>query len=226
MTITVAVNGAKGRMGSHLCRVLSKNSDFHLLGSSDTKEELTELLTASLDMVIDFTTPDSVYENTLAIINGNIRPIIGTTGLSSTQIQTLQELCAKKNLGGIIAPNFSLGSILMMKCSKLVAKHLTNVEIIEYHHPQKIDTPSGTAIKTAEIISNATTHSADNIPIHSVRLPGVLASQDVIFGGLGETLTISHKTIDRECFMPGILLACKKSLELNELMYGLEDLLD
>ena len=168
--------------------------------------------------------------------------MIGTTGFSSTQIQTLTALCAEKKLGAIIAPNFSIGAILMMQLAKTAAHYFPQVEIIEMHHAGKLDSPSGTAIKTAELIAEANNVAAipttkavlpgargavhQQIPIHAIRLPGLVAHEQVIFGGTGETLTIKHDSTDRQCFMPGVILACQKVMTLNRLIYGLEHLLD
>ncbi len=237
MSINILVNGASGKMGSVLCNTLLQSSDFTLCGKSNSTSNLLSNLDNKLDIVVDFTNPSSVYENSLAIIESNVRPVIGTSGLSTKQIKELQSLCQKKQLGGIIAPNFSIGAIMMMKCSKLLAKNFAKAEIVEYHHDKKLDSPSGTATQTAEIIDTTRSQSTNpltgenfsnnlNTPIHSVRLPGMLAHQSVIFGSLGETLTIKHDSIDRQCFMPGVLFACKQVMSLNQLIYGLDNILE
>lgn len=243
MPIRILVNGAQGRMGQEVVNAVNKDAELALVASCDKHDNLLQSIKDShADIVVDFTTPTTAYENTLIIIESNASPVIGTTGLSAEQISELTRRCNEKNKGGIIAPNFSIGAVLMMQFAKQAAKFLPDVEIIELHHPGKLDAPSGTAIKTAELIAEQrqpiTSHKTakenipgsrgatfENIPIHAVRLPGLVASQQVIFGGIGETLTISHNTIHREAFMPGVILACKKVRSLSQLVYGLEHLL-
>lgn len=243
MSITVIVNGAKGKMGVNACKTLAKHPDFNLLaelGRDDNLEESIQDLKPQI--VVDLTTAKSVYVNTKTIIDNNAHPVIGTSGLLDEEILSLQKLAAKKRLGGIIVPNFSIGAILMMQFAKFAAKFMPDVEIVEAHHQQKLDAPSGTALKTAdmiaaarqtephqittrEIVKNARGAEYKNINIHSIRLPGYLASQQVIFGNTGETLTISHNSIDRESFMPGLIMACQKVTKLDSLVYGLENLI-
>lgn len=243
MTINILINGINGRMGQECGKAIRTDAELTLVGGVGRADNLVDAIKkTNAQIVIDFTTPDAAYENALTIINANVHPVIGTTGLKPEQIADLQQRCAQKKLGGIIAPNFSIGAILMMRFSEQAAKYLPDVEIIELHHPGKLDSPSGTAIKTAEMIANARLKNdapkksnetvpgargalKNNIPIHAIRLPGLVASQEVLFGGLGETLRICHYTVHREAFMPGVLLACKKVLQLNELVYGLEKLL-
>ncbi len=236
MKIKILVNGAKGKMGAILSKTLKNTNGFELSGESNSKEQLKIYLHEQLpDVVVDLTTPQSVFDNSLEIINAGVRPVIGTSGLTEPQIQQLQDLCKQANLGGIIAPNFSLGAMLMLKCSKILASNFSKAEIIELHHEQKLDIPSFTSKYTADTIYQTQTTAKNSItgeqfkgntppPIHSIRLPGLLAHQRVIFGSTGETLTIQHDSIDRECFMPGILFACKKAIELDHLVYGLENL--
>lgn len=243
MSIRILVNGAHGRMGQEVVNAVKNDAALELVASCDKNDNLLQSINDSrADIVVDFTTPNAAFENTLTIIESNACPVIGTTGLAATQIAELTKRCNAKNKGGIIAPNFSIGAVLMMQFAKQAAKYLPHVEIIELHHPGKLDAPSGTAIKTAELIAEQrqqiTPHKTEkenipgsrgacfeNIPIHAVRLPGLVASQQVIFGGTGETLTISHNTIHREAFMPGVILACKKVQSLSQLVYGLEHLL-
>ncbi len=190
--------------------------------------------------MVDFTTPQAVFANAKIIIEQNARPVIGTTGLGTDQIEELKAQCEKKQLGGIIAPNFSMGALLMMKFAAEAARFLNHSEIIEMHHPQKLDAPSGTAIKTAQMMAAANPTSKETtqtkpssargenhhgIPIHSLRLPGFYSHQTVVFGDYGEVLTICHQGIDRQCCAPGIILACQKVGSLNHLVYGLEHLL-
>lgn len=243
-TTKVIVNGARGKMGTIACATIERHPDFVLAAAVTRDDNLAEIiLTTKAQIVIDLTSADCVYANSLIIISNGAHPIIGTSGLLTKQIAVLKQKCMKKKLGGIIVPNFSLSAILMMQFATEAARILPAVEIIEAHHAQKIDAPSATARKTAEMIakaqkitrSNLTTTPTnypasrgeliDGIHIHSLRLPGVLATQQVIFGNNGETLTISHASIDRTCFMPGLILACQRVQQLNSLYYGLEYLL-
>lgn len=239
--IKIIVNGATGKMGSTTVNAIKNESDFKLVAELDSSRDLSsEIKTHQPDIVIDFTSAHCVYENSLKIIEHGARPVIGSSGLTDEQIQRLCDLCQQKNLGGIIAPNFSIGAILMMRFAKEAANHFQHAEIIELHHAEKKDAPSGTAMKTAkmiadvrknenaeckELITGALGAKHHNIPVHSIRLPGLLAHQEVIFGGLGETLTIRHDSTDRQGFMPGVILACRKAMHLNHLIYGLENLL-
>ena len=241
MTIRVLVNGARGKMGQVTVKAISSDPDFVLAGEADKDDNLAaEIKNKKADVVIDFTNADVAFKNAQIIIEAGAHPVIGTTGLRSEQIKTLQDLCKKNQLGGIIAPNFSLGAILMMKYAKEIANYFPNVEIIEMHHDGKLDSPSGTSIRTAELLAPAHRNlekpsretlpgargaNYENIHIHAIRLPGLVAHQQIIFGGLGETLTIRHDSLDRQCFMPGVCLAAKKVMELKELVYGLEHLI-
>lgn len=241
--IRVIVNGAKGKMGALACETLNQHPDFVLVAQLGKEDHLAQAIKdKQAEVVVDLTRADCVYQNALTIIQHNACPIIGTSGLLPEQIKELAVLCESHKLGGIIVPNFSISAVLMMMFAAKAAEYFPEVEIVEAHHQQKLDAPSGTALKTAEMIANARkkpknqlnlkelipgarggTHSGVNI--HSLRLPGVIARQQVIFGGPGETLTITDDCIDRSCFMPGIVLACKKALELKTLIYGLEQLL-
>jgi 4-hydroxy-tetrahydrodipicolinate reductase len=244
MAIRILVNGALGRMGQEVIKMVETEKEFTLVGSADKNDNLADIIhNTKPQVVIDFTHPSSGFNNTKTIIECNVHPIIGTTGFTQEQIKELQKLAATKKLGGIIAPNFSIGAVLMMKYSQDAAKYFPNIEIIELHHDGKADSPSGTAIKTAEMIAGARTQKPQNkiidkptlpgargaqhqdIHIHAVRLPGIVANQEVIFGGLGETLKICHTTINREAFMPGVHLACQKVQQLDHLAYGLEQIL-
>lgn len=240
MAIKVLVNGAQGKMGRVTVNAIHAATDLTLVGENGHHDDLAAAIkTAKPDVVVDFTTPHDVFANTQTIIQQGVRPVIGTTGLTPEQIQTLQAECAKKKLGGIIVPNFSVGAVLMMKYAQDAARYLPHVEIIEMHGPHKLDAPSGTALKTAQMIAQQRDASHDfpnkpaaargdnhnGIAIHSVRLPGFFSHQSVIFGEPGEILTINHQGIDRQCCAPGIVLACQKVMELNQLLYGLEHLL-
>jgi 4-hydroxy-tetrahydrodipicolinate reductase len=244
MKIRVIVNGAHGNMGRLACETIANHADFKLVASLGREDDLAaSIQSTQADVVVELTRADCVYENSLTIINNNAHPVIGASGLLPGQIKTLQELSTEKKLGGIIVPNFSIGAVLMMRFAAAAAYFLPEVEIIEAHHQQKLDAPSGTAMKTAEMIAavrrteknklalkevlpgvRGGTHH--DINIHSLRLPGVLARQQVIFGTTGETLTLTHDSIDRSCFMPGVILACERVAKLNTLYYGLEHLLD
>lgn len=241
MSIRVLINGANGKMGRLAVKTLEDHPDFTVVGQLGRQHQLAhEIKQTQAQIVVDLTTAESAFKNTQTIIEANAHPVIGTSGLLRDQVQTLQKMCAEKKLGGIIAPNFSIGAVLMMKYSLEIAKYFPDVEIIEMHHNGKLDSPSGTAVRTAELIADAR-HQAPIVPqnarqtlpgarganyqdiaIHSVRLPGVVADQQVIFGGTGETFTLQHRTIDRQCFMPGVVLACQKVVGLKELVYGLE----
>jgi 4-hydroxy-tetrahydrodipicolinate reductase len=224
--IKVAVAGAAGRMGQTVCDAVGGSDDMELVGRADP--ELDTTLEAVLDdqapdVVVDFTVPDTVYGNARTCLERGVHSVIGTTGLTDVQLGELAELAAQSNANCFIAPNFAIGAVLMMEASKLIAPHMPDCEIIELHHDQKLDAPSGTAKRTAGLIAEAGGRA--DVPIHSVRLPGLVAHQEVIFGGLGETLTVRHDSLARESFMPGVLLAVRRVRELDGLVVGLENLL-
>lgn len=239
----VIVNGAKGKMGSLACDTIRQHPEFELVAQLSKEDNLSKAITDTrAEIVIELTRADCVYQNSLTIIKQGARPVIGASGLLDAQINELSNLCQSKRLGGLIIPNFSIAAVLMMIFSAKAAEYLSEVEIVEAHHQQKLDAPSGTALKTAEMIQAARKNpinqlnlkelipgarggSYNQVPIHSLRLPGVLAQQQVIFGSVGETLTITHNSIDRACFMPGIVLACQKVMNLSTLVYGLEHVL-
>jgi 4-hydroxy-tetrahydrodipicolinate reductase len=244
MKIRVLVNGCHGKMGQLTVKTLTTNPAFTVVAALGHNDNLAETIKKlAPQVVVDFTNAAAVHQNIETIIAAGVHPVIGTSGLLNNQIVTLQERCAQLKLGGIIAPNFSLGAVLMMKYAAEIAKYYNNIEIIEMHHAGKLDSPSGTALRTAEMLAaTRTTEPAklkdtretipgarganyQDIPIHAVRLPGIVAGQQIIFGGSGETLTIKHDTIDRQCFMPGVELACQKVLTLDHLVYGLEELI-
>jgi 4-hydroxy-tetrahydrodipicolinate reductase len=243
MRIRVIVNGAEGKMGSLTCVTLQNHHQFDLVARLTKKDDLNDTITQTkAHIVVDLTRADCVYENSLTIIKAGARPVIGTSGLAPTQIDELTALCSMQQLGGVIAPNFSIGAVLMMMFAAKASTYLSEVEIIEAHHQQKLDAPSGTALKTAEMIAASRTQPKNkldlkelvsgsrggihrDVNIHSIRLPGILAYQEVLFGNLGETLAITHNTLDRQCFMPGIILSCEKVMNLNGLVYGLEHIL-
>jgi 4-hydroxy-tetrahydrodipicolinate reductase len=244
MRIRVLVNGASGRMGQLAVKIISEHTDFILAGTTQRNSNLAaEIKKNEAQVVIDLTNAESVLQNTNIIIDAGAHPVIGTSGLLQDQVKLLQEKCAKLKLGGIIVPNFSLAAVLMMKYAKEIVKYFPQVEIIEMHHAGKLDSPSGTAVRTAEMLAEARVHAPQatqkthetiagargatyqQIPIHSIRLPGFIAHQQVIFGGNGGTLTLRYDTVDRECYAPGIILACQKVLQLDKLVYGLEHVL-
>lgn len=208
MTTRILINGIEGCMGSMSSEAIKTDKDLQFAGGIGSNDNLTDAITQNKpDVVLDFTTPKSVFENARTIISAGVHSVIGTSGLAGTQIETLQELCAKQELGGLIVPNFAISAVLMMKFASEAARHLPNVEIVELHHNGKVDAPSGTAIRTAELIAASRSQtifesdvkdnpspylgdSHNGVPIHSVRLPGFVAHQEVIFGGKGQALTI------------------------------------
>ncbi|VEB39107.1 dihydrodipicolinate reductases [Legionella sainthelensi] len=243
MLTRVIVNGAKGKMGSLACETLNNHDEFELVAELGREDNLAQAIKDThAQIVVDLTRADCVYQNCLTIINHKAHPVIGTSGLLPNQIKELTTLCESYHIGGIIAPNFSISAVLMMIFAAKAAEYFPEVEIIEAHHQQKLDAPSGTALKTAEMIAAARKKPRNklnlkelipgarggshyDVNIHSLRIPGVIARQQVIFGSIGETLTITDDCIDRRSFMPGIVLCCQKVLGLTTLHYGLEHLL-
>jgi 4-hydroxy-tetrahydrodipicolinate reductase len=239
----VIVNGAKGKMGSMAVDTLAEHSDFELVAQLHRGDDLAQaIIDTKPSIIVDLTSAESVYNNTIIAIEHGIHPVIGASGLLENDISHLKQLCEEKALGAIIVPNFSIAAVLMMHFASLASKWFSEVEIIEAHHQNKLDAPSGTALKTAEMIANTRKNPKNGLPlkelipgvrggtvqdinIHSLRLPGILARQQVIFGSTGETLSITHESIDRTSFMPGIVLACQKVSSLKKLYYGLEHLL-
>lgn len=262
--IKVAVSGAAGRMGKEVVKMVLSDPELELVAAIDSRDggdagstagtepcgvtitsHLDEALAQSgAEVLVDFTTPHSAVSNAVTAIERGVRPVIGTTGFAPEDIDRLDKLCREKGIGGIIAPNFSIGAILMMKFAAEAAKYLPHVEIIEYHGDQKLDAPSGTAVKTAEMIAKNRQELRQGNPneqetiegasggyyqgfrIHSVRLPGIFAQQEVIFGGYGQTLKIRHDSYDRAGYMPGVNLAIKKVSGVTGIVYGFEHFLD
>src|SRR3989339_342506 len=217
--IKVIVNGAKGKMGLEAVRAVQNEADLELVAQSYIGDDLAKVINQSgAEVVVDFTHPSAVMENIRRILESGAHGVIGTTGISENDQKEIQALCEKHKVNCLVAPNFAIGAVLMMLSAKEAIKHMPKAEIIEFHHEQKADKPSGTAIKTGHIMGK-------EVPIHSVRLPGLVAHQEVIFGGLGQTLTIRHDTINRESFMPGVIMAIRKVKETRGLVYGLEQLL-
>ncbi len=247
MSIKVAVLGARGRMGTETVHAIEKTSDLELVAQIDLGDSLDLLVSSGAQVIVDFTHPDSVMANLEFAINHGINVVVGTTGFNDAKLARVQELLATQpKVGALIAPNFGLGAVLMMQFAAQAAKYFESVEIIELHHPNKADAPSGTATRTAELITearlwaskdampDATTSALDgargakvgDVPIHSVRLRGLVAHQEVILGDMGETLTIRHDSIDRTGFMPGVLLGIRKVVETPGLTFGLEHFLE
>jgi 4-hydroxy-tetrahydrodipicolinate reductase len=217
--INVAVSGAAGRMGETVCRAVEGADDMSLVGRADPtlSTALADVL-GDADVVVDFSTPESALANARSCLEAGVHCVMGTSGADFSSLAGVGEA----NL--FVAPNFAIGAVLMMKFAVEAAAHMPECEIVELHHDRKVDAPSGTAKRTAELISRAGGHVHE--PIHAVRLPGLVAHQEVLFGGPGQTLTIRHDSIDRESFMPGVLLAVRKvgSLDSSPVV-GLEALL-
>jgi 4-hydroxy-tetrahydrodipicolinate reductase len=263
--IKVAVTGAGGRMGREVIKMVLADESLQLAAAVSPSSGgvdagtmvgmpacgvtvltgLEDALRArEIDVLVDFTVPHAVYENTKTAITYGVRPVVGATGFSPEQIEELDKLCQSRGIGGLIAPNFSIGAILMMQFAAQASKYFPHVEIIEYHGDQKLDAPSGTSIKTAELISEVrqelrqgnpnekeTIEGArggfyDGFRIHSVRLPGVFAQQEVVFGAFGQSLKIRHDSYDRAGYMPGVNTAVKKVMTYTGLIYGFEHLMD
>ncbi len=223
--IRVIVNGAKGKMGQEAAKAVKKENDLELVAELDMQDNLADAIKKhNAEVVVDFTHPEAVLANIRNILTSGAHAVVGTTGISKEDLSEIEALCAKYNVNCLVAPNFAIGAVLMMQFAREAAKHMHHAEIIELHHNQKVDKPSGTAIKTAQMMKESMGENAE-IPIHSVRLPGFVAHQEVIFGGLGQTLTIRHDTINRESFMPGLILAIRKIKQLKGLVYGLENIL-
>lgn len=256
--IKVGVTGALGRMGQEVVKAVVKDDETALVCAIDKLEtgknvfeniNIESDIVKSIevnkpDVIVDFTEPSVVFENAKLYLKNKVKPVIGTTGLTDEQIEELKKLSTENNTGCLIAPNFATGAVLMMMFAKMAAKYFNNAEIIELHHNQKKDAPSGTAIKTAKMMAEANSdfkmgnikdteliqgargaESFGNINIHSVRMPGFVASQEVIFGANGQVLTIKHDTSNRECFMSGVILAIKHVYKENDFVFGLENIL-
>lgn len=263
--IRVAVAGANGRMGREVVKMLVQDETFEFVrgisrtqGGKDVGESIglgslgvtfsdsleTALLEDRPDVLVDFTVPAAVKRHAEIALEMGVRPVVGTTGLTEEEIAELARLSEERRVGAVIAPNFAIGAVLMMMFAARAAKYFPHVEIIEMHHDRKLDAPSGTSLKTAEMIARNRPEIRQGHPeeketlegarggyrhgfrIHSIRLPGMVAHQEVIFGGPGQTLTLRHDSIHRESFMPGVKLAIQKVMNLDRLVYGLEHLLE
>lgn len=265
MTIKVAIAGARGKMGIEAVHTVMKNDKMELVAVLDYKKVGTTLADLELfpahynvpvytdfaqliadtkpDVLVDLTNPHCVYEHTKQALLHNVRPVVGTTGFTDEQLKELTDLANVNKLGCIIAPNFAIGAILMMKFAKEAAKYFPDVEIIEMHHDQKLDAPSGTGLKTAQMISEVRAEKVQGHPnekethagarganyegmhIHSVRLPGLVAHQQVLFGGKGELLTIRHDSLNRDSFMGGVAFCIEEVVKMETLIYGLENII-
>jgi 4-hydroxy-tetrahydrodipicolinate reductase len=239
----VAVLGAKGRMGTEAVDAISDANDLQLVAELDLGDSLEELVKSGAQVVVDITHPDAVMKNLEFAITNGIHVVVGTTGFDDAKLAKIKSLlAANPKVGALIAPNFALGAVLMMQFSEMAAKYFESVEIIELHHANKVDAPSGTAVRTAEMITNARKKNnkapmpdatktsipgargatVGDVPIHSVRSHGYVAHQEVIFGDPGETLSIRHDSINRAGFMPGVLLGVREVAKHPGLTVGLE----
>ncbi len=265
LAINVVIAGPRGKMGSEAVKMVLNEEDFRLVACIDRKNDgktLNSIISSvdatvpiyddietcldqqkEVDVLVELSVPEAGYKHTKCAINHGIRPVVGTTGFTENQLAELDELAKKQNIGCIIAPNFAIGAVLMMKFAKMAASYFPDVDIIEKHHDNKLDAPSGTAIKTAELISENRTvkqqghpeeketltgargADVDGMKVHSIRLPGLVAHQEVIFGSAGQTLTIKHDSIDRASFMDGVKFCIERVLESKGLTYGLENIL-
>jgi 4-hydroxy-tetrahydrodipicolinate reductase len=237
--------GAKGKVGATMVAAVRDAADLELSAEVDAGDALTALTDSNTEVVIDFTHPDVVMENLKFLIDNGIHAVVGTTGFTDERIAQVRAwLDAKPGVSVLIAPNFAIGAVLTMHFAKQAARHFESVEVIELHHPHKADAPSGTAARTAQLIAEARKGlppnpdatstgldgargaDVDGIPVHSVRLAGLVAHQEVLFGTTGETLTIRHDSLDRTSFVPGVLLGVRKVAQRPGLTIGLEPLLD
>ncbi|MFI4992118.1 MAG: 4-hydroxy-tetrahydrodipicolinate reductase [Solirubrobacterales bacterium] len=226
--IRVAVAGAAGRMGQAVCAAVEDAEDMELAGRADPLLETTldDVLTGPHppDVVVDFTRPDTALGNALSCVRAGVHVVVGTTGFDPAPLGQARPADGRPRANVLIAPNFAIGAVLMMRFAAEAAKHMAKAEIIELHHDRKLDAPSGTATLTAELMAEASGREAP--PIHSVRLPGLVAHQEVLLGDLGQTLSIRHDSTSRESFMPGVLLAVRRVGDLEQpLVVGLQELL-
>lgn len=247
MAIKVAVLGAKGRMGAESVKAIKAASDLELVAELDLGDQLEIIKSNGAQVIVDFTHPDAVMKNLEFSINNGINVVVGTTGFDEKRLQQVQEwLNSNPKVGAVIAPNFGLGAVLMMQFAAKAARYFESVEIVELHHPEKADAPSGTAARTADLITQervaanrpampdktstslpgARGAKVGDVPIHSVRLRGLVAHQEVLLGDQGETLSIRHDSIDRTGFMPGVLLAVREVVNRPGLTFGLEHLME
>jgi 4-hydroxy-tetrahydrodipicolinate reductase len=243
--IKVGVFGAKGRMGSEVCRAVTADAELELVAEIDLDDSPQQLVDSGAQVAVDFTTPDAVKANIRFCLEHGIHSVVGTTGLSDADRDEIAGWAKASTANVFIAPNFAIGAVLMMDFATRAAAHFDTAEIVERHHERKLDAPSGTALRTAELMNEARggrpwaapakeTETLEGsrggetggIHIHSLRVPGSVAHQEVVLGIAGETLTIRHDSLDRASFMPGVVLAVKKVSSLDGLTVGLEKLLD
>jgi 4-hydroxy-tetrahydrodipicolinate reductase len=238
--IKVGVIGHSGRMGSETCRAVESEPDLELVARVGRDDALDALVDANAQVAVEFSTPDSVKDNVLFCMDHGIHAVVGATGLSPDDLIEIEKHAHGVN--ALIAPNFALGGVLMMQFARTAARFYDAVEVIERHHDRKADAPSGTALRTAQLMGEQRSEwratptretlrgsrggDSGGVRVHSLRLPGSVAHQEVIFGGSGETLTIRHDSLDRSSFMPGVILAIKKVESLGGVVVGLEHLLD
>lgn len=240
----VAVVGARGRMGQQVCAAIEAAEGLELGAALDLGDDLQAMVDAGCEVVVDFTTPDAVMPTLQFAIANGIHSVVGTTGFDDERLATVRGwLDDAPNVGAVIAANFGIGAVLMMRFAEIAAPYFESVEIIELHHPDKVDAPSGTATVTARRIAAARTGMSapdatttalpgargadvDGVPVHAVRLRGLVAHQEVLFGGPGETLSLRHDSLNRESFMPGVVLAVRGVVDRPGLTLGLDPLLD
>jgi len=244
--IRVGVVGARGRMGTEVCRAVDEAEDMDLVAMVDFGDGLFSVSDAGAEVVVDFTSPDVVMDNLHWLVEQGVSVVVGTSGFTPQRIERVRSwLAHKPDVGVVIAPNFALGAVLMMEFAERAARYYPSAEIVEMHHPDKVDAPSGTALRTAQIIAearsaaglgpvpDATSTGVDGargadvsgVRVHAVRASGLVAHQEVLFGGLGETLTLRHDSYDRKSFMPGVLLAVRSVASRPGLTGGLGPLL-
>ncbi|MFJ5938959.1 4-hydroxy-tetrahydrodipicolinate reductase [Streptomyces sp. NPDC093071] len=245
--LRVAVLGARGRIGSEAVRAVEAAEDMELVAALGRGDGLEKLVEADAQVVVELTTPDSVMENLDFCLRHGIHAVVGTTGWTEERLARLRtRLDAAPGTGVLIAPNFSIGAVLTMKFAQIAAPYFESVEVVELHHPNKVDAPSGTATRTAQLIAEARSKAGcapqpdatttaldgargadvDGVPVHAVRLRGLLAHQEVLLGGEGETLTVRHDSLHHSSFMPGILLGARRVTATPGLTFGLEHFLD
>lgn len=260
----IGVVGAGGRMGTEVCRAVAASDDLDLVAAVDpgavgrslrdvagidgtaggvvVTDDLGSLIAADVEVAVEFTGPATVGDNLVWLLEHDVHAVVGATGLRAEDLERARAAAAGSPANALIAPNFAIGAVLLMRFAAEAAQHLPHVEVVELHHDRKIDAPSGTALRTAELISEARTEQPPDVAgdedhlgargvrhadvrVHSIRLPGLVAHQEVIFGGEGQTLTLRHDSLDRTSFMPGVLLACRRVGDLDRVVVGLEHLL-
>jgi len=244
VTTRVGVIGASGRVGAEVCRAVEADDDLELVAGIGSGESLDALVDAGAEVAVEFTTPASVKDNAAFCLDNGIHVVVGATGLAVGDLDELRAVAEANAVNCFVAPNFAIGAVLMMRFAAEAASHFAVAEIIERHHERKLDAPSGTALRTAELMNEARSErwdtpsggeeslagarggDSDGVRVHSVRTPGSVAHQEVILGSAGQTLTIRHDSLDRASFMPGVIMAIKKVGSLDSLTVGLEHLLD